>query len=193
MFQFMAHLLLCSVFLPSPYFFFLSICYCSRSPLLTSAFILCLCSSLYLTNLCTFFNSLSFTPSVLTSFVYDNLSPPRIHLRRSQSPMSCWLGSLVTRRPSAQWLPSSHADANFTVQLDCASLCHHPGGRVHGMLGRVIPPACASSAVSLVGSILKLIKRQELCLLFLWNNDFLNYFKCSGYTYYTKWAVKVCV
>lgn len=86
-----------------------------------------------------------------------------LHLRHSQFLMNCWLGSLVTRQPSAQWLPLNHADANSTVQLDYASHCHHPGGRVLGMLGRVIPPACASSAVSLVWSIVKLI-RYTRCL-----------------------------
>lgn len=78
--------------------------------------------------------------------------------RRSQFPMNCWLDSLVTRRPSAQWLPSSHADANSTVQSDCASRCHRPGERVLGMPGRVIPPACAFSAVSLVRSTVKMSK-----------------------------------
>lgn len=86
-----------------------------------------------------------------------------VHLRHSQFLMNCWLGSWVTRQPSAQWLPLNHADANSTVQLDYASHCHRPGGRVLVMLARVIPPACDSSAVSLVGSILKLI-RYTRCL-----------------------------
>ena len=108
-----------------------------------------------------FFSSISFKPSVLTSSFLITFSPHHFHLRHSQSQMNCWHGILATRRPSAQWLPSSHADANFTVQLGCVSLCHHPGGRVLGMPGRVTPPACASSAVSLVGSIWKHIKTKD--------------------------------
>lgn len=91
-------------------------------------------------------------------FLLNFLFPHYVCLRHSQFLMNCWLGSLVTRQPSAQWLPLNHGDANSTVQLDYASHCHHPGGKALGMLGRVIPPACASSAVSLVGSILKWIR-----------------------------------
>lgn len=101
-----------------------------------------------------FFNLISFKRSGI--LLFNKFFSHHHHLRRSQSLMNCWLGILVTKQPSAQWLPLNHADANFTVQSGCASLCHHPGGRVLGMLGRGTPPACASSAVSLVGPTLKI-------------------------------------
>lgn len=146
--------LLSFVFVSSFYFYFLLFTL-FRSPTLYFSF--------YIMFLLEFISHIFYVPSLLQlhilltvhsdSFLFNNLFLH--HLRRSQSLMNCWLDSSVTRRPSAQWLPSSHADANFTVQLGCGSLCHHPGGRVLGMLGRVIPPACASCVVSLVGSILE--------------------------------------
>jgi len=99
--------------------------------------------------------------------------------------MRCWLVRLVTRRPSAQWSPSNHADANFTVQSGCASLCRHPGGRVRGMPGRVTPPACACSAVSLVGFTKGCVRASVTLLIRAWTTE---WFVCvSGGTAPAQW------
>lgn len=73
--------------------------------------------------------------------------------RPSQSLMSCWQGSLVTRQPSAQLSPLNREDANSTDPSGCESLCLHRGGRVLGMQGKATPPVFASCAALLVGTL----------------------------------------
>lgn len=166
MFKSLAHAVLfyCSDLNSFLLLLFLLIYYAFGSPILTSALIFCYLfeSILHISvhpAFCSTPNPLCCLFGIsLLNFVFAHY----VHLRRSQFLMNCWLGSLVTRQPSAQWLPLNHAGANSTVQLDYASHCHHPGGRVLGMLGRVTPPACASSAVSLVGSMLEMIKYRSL-------------------------------
>lgn len=142
-------------------FSLLHVLFCAPFCIIAIYFLFCpIITFPYVIVLTVFYLSCIYTPTLLLntiSFILNvlylyNIFPYHFYLRLSQFLMNYWLGSLVTRRPSAQWLPSNHADANFTVQLDCASHCHHPGGRVPGMLGRVIPPVYACSAVSLVGS-----------------------------------------